>query len=76
LVLLSEAEQGKLYAVQSVYERDRKLLEFLEEKGIRPGARLKVEARNYDGTISLAIERRRVELGGPAAEKVWVAASR
>jgi DtxR family Mn-dependent transcriptional regulator len=61
-----------LYVVESVYERDRKLLEFLEAKGIRPGARFKVEARNYDGTISLAIERRRVELGGPAAEKIWV----
>jgi len=72
LLLLSEAEPGNLYAVQSVYERDRKLLEFLEAKGIRPGARFKVEARNYDGTISLAIERRRVELGGPAAEKIWV----
>ncbi|MGA2373198.1 MAG: metal-dependent transcriptional regulator [Candidatus Korobacteraceae bacterium] len=76
LLLLSEAEQGNLYAVQSVYERDRRLLEFLEAKGIRPGARLKVEARNYDGTISLAIERRRVELGGPAAERIWVATLR
>jgi DtxR family Mn-dependent transcriptional regulator len=75
LLLLSEAEPGNLYAVQSAYERDRKLLEFLEEKGIRPGTCLKVEARNYDGTISLVIERRRVELGGPAAEKIWVAKS-
>lgn len=75
LLLLSEAEPGSLYAVQSVYERDRKLLEFLEEKGIRPGRCLKVEARNYDGTISLAIDRKRVELGGRAAEKVWVAVS-
>jgi DtxR family Mn-dependent transcriptional regulator len=32
LLLLSEAEPGNLYAVQSVYERDRKLLEFLEAK--------------------------------------------
>ena len=73
LLLLSEAEPGSLYAVQSVYERDRKLLEFLEAKGIRPGTSLKVEARNYDGTISMAIDRRKAELGGPAAEKIWVA---
>jgi DtxR family transcriptional regulator, Mn-dependent transcriptional regulator len=72
-VLLSEAQPGSTYAVRSVYERDRKLLEFLEHKGIRPGASFKVDARNYDGTISLIIERRRVELGSPAAEKVWVA---
>ncbi len=73
LLLLSEAAPGNLYAVQSVYERDRKLLEFLEAKGIRPGTSLKVEARNYDGTISMAIVRRKAELGGPAAEKIWVA---
>ena len=35
--LLSEAEAGLTYRVFSVYERDRKLLEFLEERGIRPG---------------------------------------
>jgi len=75
LVLLSEAQPGSSYHVQSVYERDRKLLEFLEHKGIRPGASFKVNTRNYDGTISLIVDRRRVELGSPAAEKVWVAKS-
>lgn len=74
-VLLSEAQPGSTYAVRSVYERDRKLLEFLEHKGIRPGASFKVDARNYDGTISLIVGRRRVDLGSPAAEKVWVAKS-
>jgi DtxR family transcriptional regulator, Mn-dependent transcriptional regulator len=74
LILLSEGEAGNRYSVCSVYERDRKLLEFLEQKGIRPGTDLKVEARNYDGTMSLTIERRKVELGGPAAEKIWVTA--
>jgi DtxR family transcriptional regulator, Mn-dependent transcriptional regulator len=75
LLLLSEAQPGHRYTVQSLYERDRKLLEFLEQKGIRPGAHLGVEARNYDGTLSLAIERRQVELGAPAADKIWVALS-
>ncbi len=72
LLLLSEAQPGSSYAVRSVYERDRKLLEFLERKGIRPGARLKTRAHNYDGTLSLTIEKKLVELGGPAAAKVWV----
>jgi DtxR family Mn-dependent transcriptional regulator len=75
LLLLSESQPGHTYAVQSVYERDRKLLEFLEQKGIRPGAALAVVARNYDGTISLAIALHKIELGGPAAEKIWVAKS-
>ena len=37
LLLLSEAEAGKNYAVSGIYERDRHLLEFLEARGIRPG---------------------------------------
>jgi DtxR family Mn-dependent transcriptional regulator len=72
LCLLSEAEPGAAYEVSSVYERDRKLLEFFEQKGIRPGTRLEVRARNYDGTLSLAVEKRKIELGGPAAGKIWV----
>ena len=73
LCLLSEAELGPAYEVFSVYERDRNLLEFFEQKGIRPGTRLKVRARNYDGTLSLAVEKKSIELGGPAADKIWVA---
>ena len=70
--LLSETEAGLTYRVFSVYERDRKLLEFLEERGIRPGTHLKVESRNYDGTAILKVERKRIALGSPAAEKIWV----
>ena len=75
LVPLSETQPGGRYAIRSIYERDRKLLEFLEHKGIRPGAGLKVNTRNYDGTLSLAIEGKAIELGGPAAEKIWVSKS-
>src|SRR5439155_25823013 len=52
LILLSEAAPDHSYIVSSVYERDRKLLEFLEQKGMRPGTRVKVHALNYDGTLS------------------------
>ena len=55
--LLSEAEGGSQYRVVSVYERDRKLLDFFEGEGIRPGARLAVQSRNYDGTLSIAVEK-------------------
>jgi DtxR family transcriptional regulator, iron-dependent repressor len=72
LCLLSEAETRTQYRVASVYERDRKLLEFFEKESIRPGARLAVKAQNYDGTLSLAVEKRQIRLGMPAAEKVWV----
>jgi len=49
---------GPAYQVISVYERDRKLLEFLDQRGIRPGTRFRVRTRNYDGTLSLAAKKR------------------
>jgi len=72
MCLLSEAEAASKYRVASVYERDRKLLEFFEKEGIRPGARLTVATRNYDGTISVSLEKHQIRLGSSAAEKVWI----
>jgi len=71
-MLLSEAQPGGSYAVQGIYERDRKLLEFFEQKRIRPGASLRIRARNYDGTLSMTVGKKDISLGGPAADKVWV----
>jgi len=73
LLLLSEGQPGSRYAVRSVYERDRKLGEFLEKLGIRPGAELVVSQLNYDDTLSLVTGTGRASLGDRAAEKVWVA---
>src|SRR5215813_12140586 len=73
LCLLSEAQAGKKYRVRSVYERDRKLLEFFDQEGIRPGTAVAIESQNYDGTITLNIEDKTVRLGLPAANKIWVA---
>jgi DtxR family Mn-dependent transcriptional regulator len=71
--LLSEAEEGKGYAVASVYERDRRLLEFLEERGLRPGAHVHVIARNYDQTLALrTASGQKTSVGQPVTEKVWV----
>ena len=73
LCLLTEAVVGAKYRIASVYERDRKLLEFFDKEGIRPGVHIGVEARNYDGTISVSVERRQIRLGASAAERAWVA---
>ncbi len=73
--LLNEAEAGSRYKIASVYERDRKLLEFFDKEGIRPGVRIRVEARNYDGTVSLSVGSREIRLGAAAADKVWVSSS-
>jgi len=74
LVLLAEAEPGKIYAVSGIYERDRRLLEFLEGRGVRPGARLQVADRNYDQTLTLHTDAGTISLGSAAAERVWVSA--
>ena len=72
LCLLNEAQAKKKYRINAVYERDRKLLEFFEQEGIRPGTGLSVQARNYDDTITLSIGSETVRLGLPAAARVWV----
>ena len=72
LSLLAHAEPGKSYAVSGIYERDRKLLEFLESRGIRPGARVEVVHANYDDTLTLKTDAGRVSLGSGAAGKIWV----
>lgn len=72
MVLLSEAREDSGYTVVSLYERDQKLLLFLQQAGIAPGGRVNVLARNYDRTISIETSAGRCTLGHPAAENVWV----
>ena len=72
LLLLSEAETGRQYTVSGIYERDRKLLEFLEARGLRPGVKLDLLERNYDQTISVRTAKGCVILGRLSAEKVWL----
>ena len=74
LVLLAEAGPDRTYTVSGIYERDRQLLEFLEARGIRPGARITVVRRNYDETLTLNTGAGTVSLGKIAAGKVWILA--
>jgi DtxR family Mn-dependent transcriptional regulator len=73
LLPLAEAQEGESYHVSSVYERDRKLLEFLEERGLRPGSSVRILARNYDQTVALSTSSGKVFVGKPVAEKIWIA---
>ena len=75
LVLLADAELDTHYIVSGIYERDRGLLEFLEHRGIRPGARLRVLERNYDQTLTLTTADGTVSLGPAASERVWLTAA-
>jgi DtxR family Mn-dependent transcriptional regulator len=75
LKTLDESLSGQTVAVVSVYERDRLLMEYLEGLGVRPGATVHVESRNYDDTLTLRVDGKSVPLGQAAAQKVWVKAS-
>ena len=75
LLLLADAIPGSTYAVSGIYERDRRLLEFLEARGIRPGSKLRLLERNYDQTLALSTTAGRVSLGRAAAERVWLSPS-
>lgn len=72
LCLLSEAEAKKKYRINAVYERDRKLLEFLDQNGIRPGTQVNVQSQNYDSTVTLLVADQSVRLGFTAAKRIWV----
>ena len=61
--------------VTSVFERDRRLLEYLNGLGIRPGANVRMIARNYDDTLTLRVGGKPVQLGRTAAAKVWISQS-
>src|SRR6476660_6378417 len=76
LLLLAHAQAGANYLVSGIYERDRRLLEFLEHRGIRPGARVHVTGRNYDQTMTLVTGAGKVALGISAAERIWIRAAK
>src|ERR1700746_1545242 len=75
LMLLADAAPGATYSVSGIYERDRRLLEFLEARGIRPGAKLRLLERNYDQTLAISTSTGTVSLGPAASERVWLAST-
>ena len=69
---LDEAPAEADSIVVSVFERDRRLLEYLHGLGIHPGAAVRLLAANYDDTLTLWISGKPVQLGKAAAAKVWI----
>jgi DtxR family Mn-dependent transcriptional regulator len=70
---LAEARAGERVAVASVYERDRGLLERLDRLCIRPGATLRVVARE-GGALRVEAGGRTSGLDAAEAARVWVRA--
>jgi DtxR family transcriptional regulator, Mn-dependent transcriptional regulator len=69
---LAELEASTEAVVESVFERDRALLEYFDRQGLRPGSRLRFRSHNPDATIAVEIADAPVLLGTAAAAKVWV----
>jgi DtxR family transcriptional regulator, iron-dependent repressor len=67
---LEEALPSERLAVASVFERDRKLLEFLDRAGIRPGVRVQVISAG--DSLALRVGRHTVQLSRAVAARVWV----
>jgi DtxR family Mn-dependent transcriptional regulator len=72
LVRLTELRPGSEGTVQSVFERDRALLEYLDSRGLKPGSRLRFAQANPDETVMLEVGGEPVLLGNAAAAKIWV----
>jgi DtxR family Mn-dependent transcriptional regulator len=72
---LWEAAPGASIRIEGMDERDRKLLEYFDGLGIRPGVNLKILSHNYDGTLTLGLKDTTINLGESAAIKVWVSAT-
>ncbi len=69
---LAEVAAGTDYTVTSLYERDEKLLRFLQQAGIEPGGSVRVMQRNYDQTVGIETAAGQFTIGPAAAEKVRV----
>jgi DtxR family Mn-dependent transcriptional regulator len=72
---LSEAKSGRSYEVLRVYEKDPLFLDFLDQRHLRPSARLRVVGQEYDQTMSVVVTGHAsgaMHLGKPATERIWV----
>ncbi len=67
---LEEARAAEFLTVTSVFERDRRLLEFLDGEGIRPGVTLEVLSAGEQ--LELKTGGRAIRLERGIAAKVWV----
>ena len=68
------ARSGYLKVLR-IYEKDPKFLEFIDQRRLRPTARLRLHRREYDETLAVSVggsSAARIHLGKPATERIWV----
>lgn len=67
---LDETQAGERVVVVSLFERDRKLLEYLDRAGVRPGVRL--EMLSAPEGMDVRSGRRKIHLDASVGPKIWV----
>jgi DtxR family Mn-dependent transcriptional regulator len=67
---LEEGQPGEKLVVVSLFERDRKLLEYLDSAGIRPGVRLQMVA--VKNGLEFSVGSKKVRLEAAVGPKIWV----
>ena len=74
-VKLSSCTPGHTYEILRVYEKDPKFLEFVANLELKPGVKLRLLNREYDQTMTVSItggRGKKIYLGKPATERIWV----
>src|SRR5450631_147681 len=71
-VLLAELRGAESAEIVCVYEKDRQFLEFLEGLHLRPSTKVEVLKREYDETMTLRANNKKLHLGKPATTRIWV----
>lgn len=70
---LASLKPGDSARVSRMSDRDAKLLRYFADRGIRPGAKVRVESREaFDGPIVVTVGRTKQTISPAAAAKVWV----
>jgi DtxR family transcriptional regulator, Mn-dependent transcriptional regulator len=70
LKTLEEATAREHLTIASVFERDRKLLEYLDGQGIRPGTQVDIVSTGEE--IELRTNGKRLRVERPVAARIWV----
>ena len=72
-VPLAELEPGQAGTFLRISDRDGEMLRYLDSRGIRPGARLLIRAREpFSGPLTVEVEGRRHSLGGELIDRMRV----
>jgi DtxR family transcriptional regulator, Mn-dependent transcriptional regulator len=71
-VLLANLRAKDSGEILCVYEKDVQFLEFLEGLHLRPSTTVDVLKREYDETMTLRVDGKKVHLGKPATSRIWV----